>query len=140
MSATCLIALLRVIGCISLLAIVPALMPLSWMAAVHQRLGLGPLPQGPIVEYLARSLSAMYAILGGLMLLAAGDLNRHAPLIRYLALVSIALGAMVFVVALRVGLRWHWTASEGPVTVALGAAILLLQRSARSGRSAAEKD
>ena len=37
------------------------------MAACHEAMGLGPFPDAPIVEYLARSVSAYYAMLGGLL-------------------------------------------------------------------------
>ena len=45
------------LGIGSLFALVPVVMPWSWMAATHRWLGLGEMPSGPIVEYLARSLS-----------------------------------------------------------------------------------
>ena len=52
------------LGIGSLFALVPVVMPLSWMAATHRWPGLGGMPTGPIVEYLARSLSAFYALIG----------------------------------------------------------------------------
>jgi hypothetical protein len=42
--------------------------PLSWMDATHRWLGLGEMPTAPVVEYLARSVSAFYAVLGALCL------------------------------------------------------------------------
>jgi hypothetical protein len=57
---------LLVIG--SLFALVPVVMPWSWMAATHRWLGLGETPSGRMVEYLARSLSAFYALVGALCL------------------------------------------------------------------------
>ena len=59
-----LVILLRFGGVIALFALVAVFMPLSWMAATHRWLGLGEMPTGPVVEYLARSLSAFYAFLG----------------------------------------------------------------------------
>jgi hypothetical protein len=41
--------------------------PYSWMNAIHQWLGLGVLPDAPVAGYLARSTSAFYAMLGGLL-------------------------------------------------------------------------
>lgn len=119
--------LLRAGGCASLLAVVAVVMPRAWMAACHARLGLGELPAGAIVEYLARSLSAMYAIVGGLMLLAAGDLRRHAPVITYLGLTHIVFAAAMLAIDLRIGLPWYWTAGEVASAGGFGAAILLLQ-------------
>jgi hypothetical protein len=34
-------------------ALVGVFMPLSWMATTHYWLGLGDMPTGPVVEYLA---------------------------------------------------------------------------------------
>ena len=45
--------ILRLVGLLSMLAILAVFMPLSWMASVHESLGLGKMPEGPIVEYLA---------------------------------------------------------------------------------------
>ena len=50
----------------------------------HRWLGLGELPASPIVEYLARSLSAFYALVGALCLVMAADLERYRPLVRFL--------------------------------------------------------
>src|ERR671927_409654 len=83
------------LGIGSLFALIPVLMPVSWMAATHRWLGLGEMPTGPIVEYLARSLSAFYALVGALCLVVASDLDRYRPLVRFLglafALMSVAL-------------------------------------------------
>jgi hypothetical protein len=46
------------LGIGSLFALVPVVMSWSWMAATYRWLGLGEMPSGPIVEYLARSLSS----------------------------------------------------------------------------------
>jgi hypothetical protein len=45
------------LGIGSLFALVPVVMPMSWMAATHRWLGLGEMPTGAVVE----SLSAFYA-------------------------------------------------------------------------------
>ena len=61
-----LVILLRFVGVGSLSALVAVVMPSTWMAATHRWLGLGEMPTGPVVEYLARSLSAFYAVMGAL--------------------------------------------------------------------------
>ena len=59
---------LRLVGGVELLAVPFVLLPVAWMDAVHDRgLGLGPLPRGPVVEYMARSLSVLYAGHGALV-------------------------------------------------------------------------
>src|SRR5437763_16377771 len=90
-----LVILFRYLLCIgSLFALVAVLMPVSWMAATHRWLGLGEMPTGPVVEYLARSLSAFYALVGALCLVVAADLERYRPLVRFLG-VAFALMSVV---------------------------------------------
>jgi hypothetical protein len=44
----------------------------------------GEMPTAPVGEYLARPVSACYAILGALGLVVAADLERYRPLVRFL--------------------------------------------------------
>ncbi len=127
-----LVAVLRVFGGLSLLATVAVFMPLAWMDACHAWLGLGPLPQGPIVEYLARSTSALYAMMGGLVWLAAGDPRRYERVIAYLAAIVAVLGVVIGVVDLRLGMPLLWTLGEGPGTVLMGLVLRILLARARA--------
>ena len=103
-------------------------MPLSWMSTVHRWLGLGEMPTAPIVEYLARSVSAIDALLGALCLAMASDLERYRPLVRFFG-VNLALISIVFTgVDLLAGMPWWWTAIEGPLGVPLGALTYYLAR------------
>ena len=77
-----LVILLRFVGVGALFALVAVFMPVSWMATTHRWLGLGEMPTGPVVEYLARSVSAYYALFGVLCLTVAADVDRHRPLVR----------------------------------------------------------
>src|SRR2546422_10765302 len=58
--------LLQTFGAVTVIALFPFVMPRSWMAVVHEWLGMGVLPDNPVVEYLARTTSALYGLLGGL--------------------------------------------------------------------------
>jgi hypothetical protein len=127
-----LVILLRIVGVGSLFALVAVFMPMSWMAATHRRLGLGEMPTGPVVEYLARDLSAFYAVMGALCLVVATDLERYRPLVRFLG-VAFALMSVVFLgVDLSAGMPWWWTASEGPGGVVFGALLFYLARPTHS--------
>ena len=76
--------MLRFFGTMSLLAIPFIFVPYSVMDDIHQRLQLGKLPDEPIVGYLARSLSAFYALVGGLFWKISFDLRRYQSLLIYL--------------------------------------------------------
>jgi hypothetical protein len=124
--------LLRLLGVTALLALVPAVMPFSWMAATHRWLGLGEMPTTPVVEYLARSLSAFYAFLGALCLVLTTDLERNRPLVRFLGAAFALMSLVLLAVDLAAGMPWWWTASEGPRGVVFGALLFVLARPAYS--------
>src|SRR6478672_6561795 len=125
-----LVILLRyLLGIPALFALVAVFMPLSWMAATHRWLGLGEMPTSPIVEYLARSLSAFYFFFGAVCLLAASDLERYRPLARLLGLGFLLMGAIFTWVDVSAEMPWWWSVFEGPPQISLGAGILFLTRS-----------
>jgi hypothetical protein len=123
-----LVLLLRFVGVGSLLALVAVFVPVSWMAATHRWLGLGEMPTAPVVEYLARSLSAFYALLGALCLVMASDLERYRPLVRFFGVAFALLGIVFTGVDLVAGMPWWWSASEGPGGVVFGALLFVLTR------------
>ena len=116
---------LRALGTVALVAVIAVVMPYSWMNAIHQRLGMGPLPQQPIVGYLARSTSAFYAILGGLLWVMSFDLRRHRPTLQYLGLVTILLGITLGIADFIEGMPLWWRLAEGPINIAVGILLLL---------------
>src|SRR5215468_8104293 len=127
-----LVLLLRLVGVGALFALVAVFMPVSWMAATHRWLGLGEMPTGPVVEYLARSLSAFYAVMGALCLVLATDLERYRPLVRFLGVAFALMSVVLLGVDLAAGMPWWWTASEGPGGVLFGALLFVLARPAHS--------
>ncbi len=127
-----LVILLRFVGVTALFALVAVFMPMSRMVATHRWLGLGELPTGPIVEYLARSLSAFYALAGALFLVVADDLERYRPLVRLLGVAFALMSLILLGVDLAAGMPWWWSASEGPGGVVFGAVLFVLARPASS--------
>ena len=123
-----LVVLLRIVGVGALFALLAVVMPVSWMAATHGWLGLGEMPTGPVVEYLARSLSAFYAIMGALCLVLATDLERYRPLVRFLGVAFALMSLVLFGVDLAAGMPWWWSASEGPGGFVFGALLFVLAR------------
>ncbi len=117
---------LRIVGGAALLAVFCVLMPYSWMNAIHRGLGMGELPSKPIVGYLARSTSAFYALIGGLLWVLSCDLRRHHLVLCYLGVAIIPFGLMLFVVDFLEGMPLWWSFGEGPITTAFGIVILVL--------------
>ena len=117
---------LRVLGVVSLFALVGVFMPYSWMDATHRWLGMGILPAEPIVGYLARSTSAFYAFFGGLLLIVSFDLQRYRGLLIYIGLMHVIFGVMLLAVDLIEGLPFFWSFTEGPAVIIFGVIILAL--------------
>ena len=127
-----LILILRVFGGSTCLALLATLLPTDWMDATHAWLGLGPLPRAPLTEYLTRSIAGLYAIHGGIVLLASTDVRRYAPLITYLALADGIFGFAMIAIDAYAGLPWYWTALEGPSVIVTGVVIVWLQWKCRA--------
>ncbi|KKL15280.1 hypothetical protein LCGC14_2507180 [marine sediment metagenome] len=119
--------LLRATGVACCLALPAVVMPRSWMDIGHQWLGMGPLPEGAIVEYLARSLSALYAFFGGLCLLVSFDIHRHSVTITFIGITHLVFAGVLLGIDLTAGLPWYWTAPEVSSAVLFGLAVLALQ-------------
>jgi hypothetical protein len=119
---------LRVLGTIDLLALVAALAPRPWIVLAHEWCGLGPLPDGPVVGYLYRSASVMYALHGATILFVAGDVARYWRLIRFLAVLAVVHGALLFGIDAAEQMPGWWRWVEGPGFAATGAVVLWLQR------------
>src|SRR3989304_571501 len=90
-----LVVLLRLCAGVLLLAIVPVFFPYSWMAAINREIGLGELPDTAIVSYLTRSLSALYAFHGVIVLCLSFDVRRYLPLIICFAAVAVVFGVFM---------------------------------------------
>ncbi|MBM4090181.1 MAG: hypothetical protein FJ276_12285 [Planctomycetes bacterium] len=121
-----LVLVLRISGVILLTALVPVVMPQVWMDAIHRGLGMGPLPEGPIVGYLTRSLSALYAYHGALVLFISLDVRRYLSLVKCFAVLGIAFAVILFVLDFMVGMPPWWTIAEGSSIAMLSCALLWL--------------
>ena len=123
-----LVWLLRASGAVMLLALIPLVMPFAWMDLVHRQLGLGKLPDAPIVDYLARSASALYAVHGALLIFAASDVRRYLPLVRFLAWVAVVFGPIMICIDHAANMPLLWTLCEGPSILAIGVVFLWLAK------------
>jgi hypothetical protein len=123
--------LLRINGFVTLLAVFPVFMPRDWMHEIHTRLNLGQVPITPIFEYMARTLSALYAIHGGLCFVLSSDVRRFGPVITYTAAAQLLFALLVLWIDYKVRLPRLWTAVEAPAVLLMGGLILYLRLRAR---------
>jgi hypothetical protein len=120
--------LLRVGAAVLLTAFGAMMLPTEWMATIHRWLGLGEFPRTPVVEYLTRSVAALYGFHGVLMWMVASDLSRLRPVAVYLGWMNVLFGGLVTVIDLEAGLPWWWVTFEGPPIAGFGVLILWLLR------------
>jgi hypothetical protein len=106
---------LRAFALAPMSAALAAALPIGVMDQIHRAIGLGPMPQGPIVEYLARSTSMFYALHGILLWYLASDLRRYRRLFRFYLRISLAFAAGLFLTDLSAGLPLRWALVEGPI-------------------------
>jgi hypothetical protein len=127
--------LLRVVGGVCLLALVPLWMPRDWMDAGHRWLGWGPFPDGPVAEYLARSVSALSSFYGGLLVALSTDVRRYAPLIRYQAAAIMLLSASGVVVGSWAGMPLWFVGGDAVACWTYCVPMLLLVRRVEGGHA-----
>lgn len=123
-----LVILMRTVGVGGLLAIPAILFPYSWMNRIHEFLGLGTLPDAPIVSYLTRSLSMFYAFVGALTLYVSFNIRRYREFVRLWAMILTVVSLVQLGIDLVSGMPMFWTYSEGPPMTMLGLALMGLQR------------
>ena len=124
MTRTWLIAmLLRLAGGVTACAFFAIFLPVEWMVATHERLGLGVFPRSPLVDYLTRSIAALYGFHGCLLLIIASDPVKYRALVWYAATMNIVFGMLMIAIDLHAGMPMFWTLAEGPPIIALGLAV-----------------
>ena len=92
--------------------LIAVVMPDQWMDLGHRALGMGPFPDEPIAEYLARSTSSLSAFYGGLVWALSTDVVRYAPIIRYQAIAMICLSTGGLIVGLVADVPMVWIAID----------------------------
>lgn len=130
--------MLRIIGSFSLTAVVFVVVPHSWMNAIHSWLGMGELPATPIIIYLTRSISAIYALLGVLMWTSSYQPARYRSLLRNFGWAIVLFGAALIAIDIQAGLPAFWTWWEGPFTIAFGCAMAYLADTMREHHADSE--
>lgn len=123
-----LVVVLRVGGILTGSAVFAVFLPTAWMAEIHRAIGLGEFPDTPLVQYLTRTLSGLYALHGGMLLVMSAGVRRYRPLLVYFGLATAAFGLIAWGVDVTAGLPRWWVVGEGPPVLAIGLAIAWLAR------------
>jgi hypothetical protein len=118
-----LVFLLRIAALGTMLAFGAIFLPVDFMADSHRRLGMGEFPRAAVVDYLTRSIAALYGFHGAFVWIVSTDPARYRAFVWFVAVMNIVFGVIVFAIGLHAGLPRFWVAVEGPSIVVLGAAI-----------------
>ena len=121
-----LVYLLRFGGVLLGSAVFAILLPDARMAAIHGWLGLGEYPDAPLTSYLARSLSAMYAFHGFLLLVLSTDVRRFRPVLGFVAWATVAFGVVLVAIDFQAPMPLWWRLMEGPWVLLTGGLLVFL--------------
>jgi hypothetical protein len=72
---------LRLLAIIQMLTFAVVLMPLEWIASWHAWLGVGVMPDDPVLRYVIRGAALAQAAIGVLLWVIATDVVRFRPLV-----------------------------------------------------------
>ncbi len=122
---------LRVFGGLDVMALLAVVMPFSVMNGMHHSIGLGEMPGAPLMGYLARSASMLYAFLGGLILYMSFDVERYRPLLDMTGRIVVVCGVLLIGIDVVERLPVWWICLEGPTVLGLGTVMLWLLRRSR---------
>jgi hypothetical protein len=124
--------LLRLAGSTEILAFASVVIPRSWMETSHAWLGLGLMPDGPIIMFMIRQASYKYGMHGLSLWILASDVTRFRPLIRFNGISFLLAGPVFFLIDYHSGMPWFWTISDSLGCASFGAALLWLSRTVRA--------
>jgi len=121
-----LIIILRLSGLLLIMAFIAVFLPYENMASIHKQMGLGNLPQLPILDYLARSVSLFYGIHGVMVLYISFNLMRYLPFLKLLCYLGFVFGIALFIIDKNAPMPADWSLAEGPFIISLNMVVYIL--------------
>ena len=118
--------LLRLTGAVEVLAFIAVVMPRAWMESGHAWLGLGDMPDGPIIMFMIRQASYAYGMHGVSLWILASDVNRFRQLVTFNGISFLLAGPVFFLIDYYSGMPWFWTAIDSLSCGCFGGALLWL--------------
>ena len=124
--------LLRLAGATELLAFIAVVMPRSWMAISHTWLGLGEMPDGPLLMFMIRQASYTYGVHGLSLWLIASNVKRFRPFVIFNGIAFLIAAPVFLWIDLTSGMPLWWAVSDPASCGLFGAALLSLSLTNRS--------
>ena len=108
--------LLRLAGGATFCAFFAMFLPVDFMESTHNMLGIGEFPRSPLVDYLTRSVAALYGFHGCLLLLISTDPVKYRAIVYYAGAMNLLFGVIIVAIDLHAGMPLVWTLVEGPLS------------------------
>jgi hypothetical protein len=116
---------LRLAGITEIIAFFAVAMPRSWMEATHAWLGMGAMPDAPLVMFMVRQASYVYGMHGVSLLVLATDVVGFRKLIILNGISFLLAGPVFFWIDYTAGMPWWWTLAD-PLSCAFTGAVFLV--------------
>ena len=118
--------LLRIAGTFELLAFFAVIMPRTWMEVAHAWLGLGQMPDGPIIMFMIRQASYTYGMHGVALWVISLNVDRFRLLVVLNGIAYLVAGPVFFLIDYSAGMPLWWTIGDTFGCGLLGAVLLWL--------------
>lgn len=118
--------ILRLSGALLVLAFIAVFLPYEIMNVLHNQMGLGKLPQIPIVDYLARSVSLFYGIHGVFVIYISFNIRHYVKFLKLLCILGFIFGVTIFFIDLNAQMPAYWSYSEGVLVSSLNLLVYIL--------------
>jgi len=118
--------LLRLSGAVEMLAFFAVVMPRSWMEVAHAWVGLGQMPDGPIIMFMIRQASYTYGVHGLSLWVIASNVERFRTLVIFNGFAYLLAAPVFFLIDYTSGMPFWWTLGDLLGCGCLGVALLFL--------------
>lgn len=116
---------LRIVAIIQMLTFAVVLMPTAWIASWHAWLGLGVLPDDPVLRYVIRGAAFVQGALGVLVWVIGSDVIRYRPLIITIAAICLCAAPAYYFIDATAGMPRFWCIFDFVYCLAAGGVLTL---------------
>jgi len=117
---------LRIAGAFEMLAFIAVVMPRSWMEISHAWLGLGEMPNGPVLMFMIRQASYTYGVHGVSLWVIAANVERFRLLVIFNSIAFLVAAPVFFWIDQSSGMPLWWAIGDAIGCGGFGAVLLWL--------------
>jgi hypothetical protein len=124
-------SILWIAGVVCLLAVLGLVLPMSTLDQMTQVLGGVSLPEGPLVIYGVRAISATFMAIGVFYIMLARDPGRYGPMVPFSGAAAVFLGITCGVTGIALGLSVLVYLGDSAGCIIMGILILVFWNKSR---------